>query len=85
MRWPVSSATPGLNWLRLRMLDISLVSEETAPPSLLATNISLGVRLDGFKLAAAAEHRWHGLPVPGISSHRSNTSRSISNPFSVWS
>ena len=49
--------------------DIFLLSEKTVPPSLLVTNINLGVRLDGFKLAAAAQHRWPGLPVICISSH----------------
>ena len=29
--------------------EIFLLSEETVPPSLLVTNINLGVRLDGFK------------------------------------
>ena len=49
--------------------DIFLIFEETLPPLLLVTNINLGVRLDGLKLATAAQHRWPGLPVICVSSH----------------
>jgi DNA-binding NtrC family response regulator len=51
--------------------DIFWLSEKTVllPPSLLVANINLGVRLDGFKVAAAAQHRWPRLPVICISSH----------------
>src|SRR5258707_49379 len=48
--------------------DLFLLFAETASPSLLVTNINLGVRLDGFKLPAAAQYRWPGLPVMRISS-----------------
>jgi hypothetical protein len=48
--------------------DLFLLFEETPSPSLLVTNINLGVRLDGFRLAAAAQYRWPGLPVMRISS-----------------
>jgi hypothetical protein len=48
--------------------DLFLLFEETPSPSLLVTNINLGVRLDGFRLAAAAQYRWPGLPVMCISS-----------------